>query len=420
MSEQLSPGSEGAEWQEPKTGTSKLPSKYEGLPSAVVEELWTPPTYIDAGKDRAVQEQRDQALAELRSQEAESQSLETLTPLQEQALFAIADYLQGGKQIETQLTAEEKGLLDKMRPIYEQAKATSPDVPVAFQFSQPEDEELYAQIFARLSKDSQAVPEARSAGNEAVPQLSLEEKRNLHGWNASYELAKTAKDQGVDLSTLSREEYAKFAIQNSLAIDGKQLRVAPWQRMTTSVEELIIARKLERSKITTEADASFTKFCFEIKQKAGEKNLLLQEGVTVRRGTKDVDSWLFFGINNSLVENRGETFKSYISVKDLNTLTPERFTQFMVSLKDANYNGDIKIFQDLTGMGVDLNDQIVMHGASRADAELGLSVAEKFFGDDLDQKSYGRDETIDGKEYSYSEVLAMDIANAINPPKTES
>lgn len=172
MSEQLSPGSEHAEWQEPTTGTPKLPSKYEGLPSAVVEELWTPPTYIDPGKDQAIQEQRGQAIAELRNQEAKSQSPETLTPPQEQALFAIADYLQGGKQIEAQLTAEEKGLLDKMRPIYEQAKATKPDVPVAFQFSQPEDEELYAQIFARISENVTTTSEKESPGKTAFEKLS--------------------------------------------------------------------------------------------------------------------------------------------------------------------------------------------------------------------------------------------------------
>ena len=126
---------------------------------------------------------------------------------------------------------------------------------------------------------------------------------------------------------------------------------------------------------------------------------------------------MFFGINNGTGEKSNETYKSYVSVKDLNTLTPERFTQFMTALRDANYNGDIKIFQDLSEQGVRLNDQIVMHGGSQADAELALQVAEQFFGTDLDQKSVGKDEVVDGENKSYSQILAKKIAEAINQQK---
>ena len=254
---------------------------------------------------------------------------------------------------------------------------------------------------------------------EAPPLLSIEERKKLNGWSASYELANVAKQQGIDLSTISREDYVEFAIQNSLAIDDSQLRMPPWQRMATSAQEIVSANKEKRATITDEADKSFAKFCFDIQKKAGEKDRLVQEGIKVRQGTKDSNSWLFFGINNSIPENPSETYKSYISVKDLNTLTPERFTQLMVALRDSKYNGDIKIFQDLSAQGVNLNDQIVMHGASQADAELALQVAEKFFGADLDQKSVGRDEVIDGENQSYSQILAKKIKNAVNPPKTK-
>ena len=89
----------------------------------------------------------------------------------------------------------------------------------------------------------------------------------------------------------------------------------------------------------------------------------------------------------------------------------------MTALRDANYNGDIKIFQDLSEQGVRLNDQIVMHGGSQADAELALHVAENFFGADIDQKSVGKDEVIDGEPKSYSQILAQKIAEAVNPSK---
>ena len=232
-----------------------------------------------------------------------------------------------------------------------------------------------------------------------------------------YELAKVAKGQGLDLTTLSREEYVDFAIQNFLAIDDSQLRMPPWQRMCESAEEIVTTNKKRRALIKEEADKAFSKFCFEIQKKAGEDNRSIEDRIRVRQGTKDSNSWLFFKVNNGTAEGSKETFKSYVSVKDLNKLTPERFTSLMAALRDSGYDGDIKIFQDLAMQGVNLNDQIVMHGASENDARLALSVAEKYFGDDLGEKSVGKDEVVDGKKHSYTENMAKKIKDAINPPK---
>jgi hypothetical protein len=264
-----------------------------------------------------------------------------------------------------------------------------------------------------LPQDNQA-ESAVPKKQESVSLLSIEERRKLSGWSASYELAKIAKQQGIDLSKISREEYVNYAIQNSLAIDDDQLRVAPWQRAVTSVEEIVSENKERKAKIEESSDKAFSKFCFDMQKKAEGEDRFLSENVRVRQGTKDSNSWLFFGINNGTTENSNETFKSYISVKDLNRLTPERFTQFMAALKNANYNGDIKIFQDLADQGVKLNDQIVMHGGSEHDAKLALQTAEIFFGDDIDQKSIGKDEVIDGVNKSYSQILAKKIAESIS------
>ncbi len=249
---------------------------------------------------------------------------------------------------------------------------------------------------------------------EKINLLDIQERKKLQGWTASYELAKIAKQQGIDLSKISREEYVNFAIQNSLAIDDDQLRVAPWQRMGTSVEEIVLENRKRKAQIKEESEKEFAKFCYETQQKAGQENRFISENIRIRQGTKDSNSWLFFGINNGTGEKSNETYKSYVSVKDLNTLTPERFTQFMTALRDAKYNGDIKIFQDLSEQGVRLNDQIVMHGGSQTDAELGLQVAEQFFGTDLDQKSLGKDEVINGENKSYSQILALKISEAVN------
>ena len=359
-----------AEPVEEKTeqGISEIPPQYRGLDSETLNFIWTFPEYIDQRKTNELKKEKARALAFLREKES-----------------------------------AEKGKEER------------------HQADQKKIEELREQLGIKKPPESEETQEKQSPVSkpEALPTLTIEERKKLHGWIASYELAKIAKQQGVDLSKISREDYANFAIQNSLAIDDDQLRVAPWQRMGTSVEEIVLANRERKAKINEESEKAFAKFCYETQQKAGQENRFLSENIRVRQGTKDSNSWLFFGINNGTGEKSNETFKSYVSVKDLNTLTPERFKQFMTALRDAKYNGDIKIFQDLSEQGIRLNDQIVMHGGSQADAELALQVAEQFFGTDLDQKSFGKDEVIDGENKSYSQILAKRIAEAVNSLKAK-
>ena len=343
-------------------GISEIPAQYRGLDSETLDFIWTFPEYVDQEKTKELKEKKARALAALREKESAEKGKEERHQSDQQKIAELREQLGVTKPVETMKNQEK---------------------PLA------------------VSKQ------------EELPALSIEERKKLHGWTASYELAKIAKQQDIDLSKISREEYVDFAIQNSLAIDDDQLRVAPWQRMGTSVEEIVLANREKKAQIKEESEKAFAKFCYEIQQKAGQENRFLSENIRVRQGTKDSNSWLFFGINNGTGEKSSETYKSYVSVKDLNTLTPERFTQFMTALRDAKYNGDIKIFQDLSEQGVRLNDQIVMHGGSQADAELALQVAEQFFSTDLDQKSAGKDEVVDGENKSYSQILAKKIKESI-------
>lgn len=352
--------------EKPEQGINEIPAQYRGLDSETLDFIWTFPEYIDQEKTKELKEKKARALAALREKESTEKGNKERHQADQQKIAELREQLGVTKPVETNENQEKT------------STALNP---------------------------------------EELPALSIEERKKLHGWTASYELAKIAKQQGIDLSKISREEYADFAIQNSLAIDDDQLRVAPWQRMGTSVEEIVLANRERKAQITKESEKAFAKFCYEMQQKAGQENRFISENIRVRQGTKDSNSWLFFGINNGTGEKSNETYKSYVSVKDLNTLTPERFTQFMTALRDANYNGDIKIFQDLSEQGVRLNDQIVMHGGSQADAELALQVAEQFFGTDLDQKSVGKDEVVDGENKSYSQILAKKIAEAIKQQK---
>lgn len=329
-----------------------IPPQYKGLTAEALEFIWDIPEYIDPVKTKELQAQKATALAYLREQEARQQAI-----------------------------------IDREQNDQVSINALLQDLDVHIEQPTPTEE-----------------PEAL---------VATAERKKMHGWEASYELAKVAKQEGIDLSKISREEYVNFAIAQGLAIDDSQLRAAPWQRMATSVQEIVEKNKELQKSINPETDAAFQAFTYEMQQVANTENRYLEEGVRVRQGTKDSNSWLFFGIGEGTLSESTETYKSYISLKDLNTFSPEEFKGFMSFLKQSGYQGDIKIFQDMSGQGIRLNDQIVMHGNSEADAKLALSAAEKFFGEKLDHKSMGKDEVIDGKNRSYSEVLAMRIKEVV-------
>lgn len=347
-------------------GLSEIPPQYRGFDSETLDFAWTITEYIDEDKTKELKNWKARCIAALKEKESKEE-------------------IKKERESEDQKTIEEiRGVLGIIDP--------AKDINIQEE-----------------SKDD--------SKTEDLKFLSLEDRKKQSGWPASYELAKIAKHQGVDLSKLSREDYVDFAIRNSLAIDDDQLRLAPWQRMATSVNEIILENRKRKAQIKPESEKGFARFSYEMQEKAREDNRFIAENIKVRQGTKDSGSWLHFGINNGAGEKSNETFKSYISIRDLNTLTPERFIDFMKSLRDSKYNGGIKIFQDMTEQGVRLNDQIVMHGGSEADAKLALQVAEQFFGSGLDQKSFGKDEVIDGESMSYSQVLAKKIREAVNPQK---
>lgn len=340
----------------------EVPSKFRGLDSESLDYMWTFPEYLDEKKNEELRSKKKRVIALLKEKE-------------------LAEALKKEKH---------EASINRVRELNQQLGIVQP------------------------SMANEEVTKQKENPIQESPTLSLEERKRLRGWPASYELAKIAKQKGIDLSKISREEYVEFAIENSLAIDDDQLRIAPWQRMGTSVEEIVLVNREKKKEINEEAEKAFAKFSFEMRQKAEEENRSLLENIRVRQGTKNSNSWLFFGINKGIDGESDETFKSYISLKDLNKLTPEKFNKFMVALRDAKYNGDIKIFQDLSEQGVRLNDQIVMHGRSEADAALAVQVAEQFFGSELDQKSLGKDEVLDGKNKSYSQILAKRILDSIN------
>jgi len=146
-----------------------IPTKYRGLPSEVVEGLWTNPTYIDPEKNKTETEKRQKAIAEIKRQEQnresekEKQLAEQYTLLsdnqkkefpsaQKDAMQVLTECIQGRKEIED-LSREESYVLSKLQHNYREFKKENPDKPFAFDFQQDIDRQVYNNLTQRLSFD---------------------------------------------------------------------------------------------------------------------------------------------------------------------------------------------------------------------------------------------------------------------------
>ena len=284
---------------------------------------------------------------------------------------------------------------------------------------------IYKETLEELEKDFGkeflGLTSIQNGQQTEAKKAELESRKKLYGWEASYKLAEIAKAEGVDLSKLSREEYANYAINNYLKIDDDQLRANPKHRNATTVQEVGAMIKADRATLTQLTKDAFDSF-YKAMMVAAEKPQIeryLAASVRLLSGTKDSNSWLFFSINNGINYDENVTHKSYFSLKNLNDFSPEIFKNFMIELQKRGYNGGVKIFQDLEIQGPSLGDQIVMHGYSETDAKLALQVAKEFYGDKMQEASYGKDDIVDGKSKSYSQILSDRIKKEVDAKKVD-
>lgn len=277
-----------------------------------------------------------------------------------------------------------------------------------------EERGLVEKLYAEQSEEVVLKDDLSQLVDESVVPLATEkEKRLLHGWSAGYELARVAESEGVDLLSLSREAYAEYAVSHNLEIDDAQLRAARWERTATSPEEIVARRKELAANIPSEQLSAFSQFDTDMRALAATDNRFLRDGVRVSQGTAQSNSWLFFGINQSLGNHLTEMHKGYLTFKELGKFSPEIFVGYLETLQQAGYNGDVKVFQDMGSQGLLLNDQVVMHGATAEDVVLANDIARQYFGENVAEVGVGMDMQIAGKWKSYSQILAEQVKERI-------
>jgi hypothetical protein len=110
-----------------------------------------------------------------------------------------------------------------------------------------------------------------------------EDQKELSGLEASYELARIAKDQKVDLISLAKDEYSIFAYNNKIGLDRAELIQSPALRTAISEEQYIAIRnELEARTEKSSAYQPFYDFSTEIKAKVIDANPVeLESGIKI-------------------------------------------------------------------------------------------------------------------------------------------
>ena len=210
------------------------------------------------------------------------------------------------------------------------------------------------------------------------------------------------KAKGLDVKTMTREEFARSMAQHGFTLDSTQLRKSAGLRD-------------QFSRIGSPDSANKVRSLI-----AGLKSLLssIKSGNIKIKGVKYGDltaAWVQYIINDNTRDSSGkkrsiETHKAYLTLTDSATssLTVAQIKGFLSALADSGFNGQMKHSAHASGM-VFFSDQFVMHGATKADAALAAQVASQFFGNSVSSIVTG----VDPSWSSYSEaIVAMENISA--------
>ncbi len=146
---------------------SPIPGKYRGLPSEVVEELWSKRAFVDKEKTAAEDQRRRLALEALKNDETTREAVKQQRLTEKYAKLSSeekkefpAAQIEAGKILNEYireekaavgLLPEEFFVLNKLKSAYREFKERNPQAPFAFNFSRVNDQEVFNNLVQRLA-----------------------------------------------------------------------------------------------------------------------------------------------------------------------------------------------------------------------------------------------------------------------------
>ena len=240
-------------------------------------------------------------------------------------------------------------------------------------------------------------------------------------------LSEIAASEGVDLTSMTREQYVDYAVKNGVVLDGNAIRMQPALRSQSDVSDAYEAQNMQSRRAVAGAKTDTAYEAMTTRLKA-LRDVVFDTGVQIKDGfikaLDHADGWVNFQVRGEPGRSRvksDETHKAYFNfgAKYAQALTEKSMKALLSALHAAGYNGQVKIGESSNQM-TRLADQMVLHGESLADSQLGQQVVSDFFAQSgiVVDSNIGTDTKVNGKSQSYSEKLAQRTKDAASAKAT--
>jgi len=204
----------------------------------------------------------------------------------------------------------------------------------------------------------------------------------------------------ADLKNMTQAEYAEYLKSNP---NGKGVQT--YNELTARPEYRGLTAD-ERAQLFKDNEAAVRAYS----KMMNDLNVDV-EGITQRNASSGWEHFIF-GTGTS---GDSSTHKSYATLSDALALTPEDIKGYLNFVRDNGYNGQVK-FPSMGSRALTSFDNIVMHGATEADAQLGSKLAQAYFGDRVTSTMQG----VDANGKSHSQLLEDEVDAARSAPKAEA
>lgn len=320
---------------QPDQKSITIPEKFQGLPSDLVEELWSEKFYVDNDKTIQEQNKRSEAISQIRANEEKRENKKTkelaeqyqnlskteksqFSACQEQVKQIIANFFQDNEILI--LLPEEEFVLEKMKKIYNDEKTLNPSQPVAFKFTKEIDQKIFNNLINRLT--FQRMKESETETMQARQEEKINTVREAIGINA----------ESLD------NKYSKFKVKNGETDTG----VWWYEYGNQASKELRESGKFEWGKERIYFDISFKDMekMKELALKVAKTNKIaiafkyLDQEKTHQVNLKPESQTTRFVCNFASVEDAKKFYTLLSQESDYSSLIPDQSIDF------AGYNID--------------------------------------------------------------------------------
>jgi hypothetical protein len=224
-----------------------IPLKYQNLPSSVVEEIWTKPTFIDDEKNNSENKRRQIAIDHIKANEVareEEKQLELkkrynelseedkkkFSEAQKDSIDVSHEFINGSRDLE-KVSDEEEFVLEKTRDAYTDFKEKNPDDEFSLKFFSDIDKKIWDNFNYRLAFDvmhSKKEIRDQEEANKVRQSIGIPQRES----NSENLVVPNSENnyENINLSLYEKlSSNHKNRIQNSFDKDDREAKERAWK-----------------------------------------------------------------------------------------------------------------------------------------------------------------------------------------------